>query len=175
MTDEKLEQPRNITLWPDRMQSGAIVKQEIKSDIEVYKEILVEKLALAKTSEECEKVIKMRQTVHELDREERQLNYTQQSAETKLQEDKQEAVFQRSQKVVASVISIGIGIYFIQAFPLAGLLFLILGLAKPLGYSLLEIGYLLDGLKGFFKDSNELLSNGNEKKSQSEGAKHGRS
>jgi len=85
MTDEKLEQPRNITLLPYQMQSGESIKQENKSDIQVYKEILLEKFALAKRAEEYEILIDLRQKLHELDRKERQLNYTQQSAEVQLQ------------------------------------------------------------------------------------------
>mgnify|MGYP000019862666 FL=1 len=175
MTDEKLDQPRNITLLPYQMQSGEILKQDTQSDIEVYKEILAEKFALAKTAEEYDRVIKMREKIQELDRNHRQLNYTQQSADAQLFETKQKAIFQRSQQVVASVISVGIGIYFIQALPLAGLLFLILGLARPLGYSLGEIGELFDGLTGFPRDSNKLLSNGNERDIQSEESKNARS
>lgn len=175
MTDEKLEQPRNITLRPYQMQSGESVKQETQSDIEVYKETLGERFALAETAEECEKLIELRHKIQELDRDSRQLNYTQQSAEAQLQETQKKAVFQRRQQVVASVISVGIGIYFIQAFPLAGLLFMILGLARPLGYSLGEIGELFDGLTGFTKDSNKLISNRNDKDNQSEEDKNGRS
>ena len=174
MTDEKLDQPRNITLLPYQMQSGEILKQDTQSDIEIYKEILAEKFALAKTAEECDRLIKVRQTIQELDRNNRQLNYTEQSAKAQLVETQQKATFQRRQQVIASVISVGIGIYFIQALPLAGLLFLILGLAKPLGYSLGEIGELFDGLKGFAKDSNKLLSNGNDRDIQSEEPKNAR-
>jgi hypothetical protein len=38
-----------------------------------------------------------------------------------------------------------------------------------------EIGDFLDGLKGFSKDSNELLYNGKDKDNQSEEQKNGRS
>lgn len=175
MTDEKLDQPRNITLLPYQMQSGESIKQENQSDIQVYKEILVEKFALAKTPEDSEKVIEMRQKIHELERKERQLNYTQQSAEVQLQKAQEKDIFQRNQQMVASFFSVGIGVLLIQSVPLAGSLFLILGLAKPLGYSLGEIGDFLDGLKGFSKDSNELLYNGKDKDNQSEEQKNGRS
>jgi hypothetical protein len=174
MTGEELEQPRKITLLPNQSQSGAIVKREAQSDIQVYKEILGERFALAKTAEECERLIELRQKVQELDTESRRLDYAEKSAEIQLQEAKQKALFQRSQQVVASIISVSIGIYFIQAVPLAGLLFLILGLARPLGYSLGEISSLLDGLKGFPKDSDELLSNGKEREIQSEEARDAR-
>jgi len=168
MTGEELEQPRKMTLLPNQSQSGVIVKREAQSDIQVYKEILGERFALAKTAEECERLIELRQKVQELDTESRRLDYAEESAKIQLQEAKQKAIFQRGQQVVASVVSVGIGIYFIQAASLAGLLFLILGLARPLGYSLGEISGLLDGLKGFPKDSDELLSNGKAQESQSE-------
>ena len=175
MTDEKLDQPRNITLLPYQMQSGESIKQENQSDIQVYKEILLEKFALAKRAEEYEILIDLRQKLHELDRKERQLNYTQQSAEVQLQKAQEKDIFQRNQQMAASVFSVGIGVLLIQTVPLAGLLFLILGLAKPLGYSLGEIGDFLDGLKGFSKDSNEVLYNGKDKDNQSEEQKNGRS
>jgi hypothetical protein len=174
MTGEDREQPRTITLLPDQSQTGAIIRKGASSDIQIYKEILVEKFALAKTAEECERLIEQRQKIQELDTDSRRLDYAEKSAEIQLQEAKQKALFQRGQQVVASVVSVSIGIYFIQAIPLAGLLFLILGLARPLGYSLGEISSLLDGLKGFPKDSDELLSNGKNQESQSEEARDAR-
>jgi len=174
MTGEELEQPRKITLLPNQSQSGVVIRREAQSDIQVYKEILGERFALAKTAEECERLIELRQKVQGLDTESRRLDYAEKSAEIQLQEAKQKALFQRSQQVVASAISVGIGIYFIQAVPLAGLLFLILGLARPLGYSLGEISGLLDGLKGFPKESDEFLSNENDQEIQSEEARDAR-
>jgi hypothetical protein len=174
MADEDREQPRTITLLPDQSQFGAITRQGAASDIQIYKEILGEKFALARTHEECENLIELRQKIQELDTDSRRLDYAEKSAEIQLQEAKQKVLFQRSQQIVASVVSVGIGIYFIQAIPLAGLLFLILGLARPLGYSLGEISSLLDGLKGFPKDSDELLSNRKDQESQSEEARNAR-
>jgi|GEM_PF-1876207 len=175
MTGEELEQPSKISVLPSQSStSGAILKREARNDIQTYKEVLGERFALAKTAEECEKLIELRQKIQELDTESRRLDYAEKSAEIQLQEAKQKALYQRSQQVVASVISVCIGLYFIQAVPLAGLLFLILGLARPLGYSLSEISGLLDGLKGFPKNSDKLLSNGKEQKSQSEEAKDAR-
>ena len=168
MASEELEQQRKITLLPDQFQGGAIAKSEARSDIQVYKEVLSERFALAKTAEEYESLIVLRQKIQKLDVEDRRLDYAQKSAEIQLQEAKQKANFQRGQQIVASIVSVGIGIYSLQALPLAGLLFLILGLAKPLGYSLGEISGLLDGLKGFFRDSNEILPNEEEKEIQSE-------
>lgn len=169
MTGEELEQPRKINILPSQSStSGVIVKRETQSDIQTYKEVLGERFALAKTAEECEKLIELRQKIQKLDTESRRLDYAEKSAEIQLQEAKQKSLYQRSQQVVASIISVCIGLYFIQAVPLAGLLFLILGLARPLGYSLGEISGLLDGLKGFPKNSDELLFNGKEQESQSE-------
>lgn len=170
MTDEKLDQPRNITLRSDRMQSETILKQETQSHIQAYGKLLVERAEQSETPEEFEKWIKLRQEVYKLDRNHRQLDYAQQSAEFQFEKD----IFQRRQQVIASVISVGIGICFIQTFPLAGLLIVILGLAKPLGYSLGEIGELLDDLTGFSKNSNKLQSNSNDQDIQSEEPKNAR-
>jgi hypothetical protein len=174
MAGEELEQTRKIALLPNQLQSKLVVRQETLSDIQVYKEILCEKFALAKTADECERLIELRQKIHELDTGSRRLDYAEKSAEVQLQEAKQKAFFQRGQQVVASIVSVGIGIYFIQAAPLAGLLFLVLGLARPLGYSLGEISDLLDGLKGFPKDSDELIPSEKEQEIQSEEARDAR-
>ena len=105
MTDEKLDQPRNITLLPYQMQSGEILKQDTQSDIEIYKEILAEKFALAKTAEECDRVIKMRQTIQELDRNNRQLNYTEQSAKAQLVETQQAELLSNVDNRLSLVLS----------------------------------------------------------------------
>ena len=51
---------------------------------------------------------------------------------------------------------------------------MILGLARPLGYSLGEISDILDGLKGFPTGSDELLPSEKEQESQSEEARDAR-
>ncbi|BAY21557.1 hypothetical protein NIES2100_13120 [Calothrix sp. NIES-2100] len=174
MEEAGLEQQRKITLLRDQPQSGLLARRENQSDIQVYKDALSDRFIEARTVEECEKLISLRQKVQELDLEARRLDYAQKSAEIQLQEAKQKALFHRSQQVVASVVSIGVGIYFLQTVPLAGLLFLILGLAKPLGYSLGEISGFLDGLKGFTKDSDELLSIENEQENKSKESRDAR-
>ncbi|MEA5550632.1 hypothetical protein VB713_06515 [Anabaena cylindrica UHCC 0172] len=168
MDDREVKQTGKITLPSDQPQSGSIIKQEIKSDIQVYKEVLGNHFMEAKTVDEFEKILNLRQKIQELDTKDRRLNYAQKSAEVHLQEVKQKALFQRGQQTIAIIISVSVGLYFLQYFPLAGLLFLILGLARPLGYSLGEISVLVDGLKGFPKNSNELLSDAKEKDNQSE-------
>lgn len=159
MTGEELEQSTKIAFLPNQLPSGVIAKQEFQSDIKVYKEILGERFALAKTAKELEDLIELRQKLQELDRKDRQLEYAQESAELQLKEAKQKAVFQRSQQVVASIFSVGIGLYLIQFFPLASLLFLVLGLARPLGYSLGEISVFLGGMTGFFNGSDKFIYN----------------
>ncbi|NJK69538.1 MAG: hypothetical protein HC941_26145 [Microcoleus sp. SU_5_3] len=174
MTGEELEQSTKIAFLPNQLQSGEIVKQESQSDIEVYKEILSERFALAKTAKELDNLIELRQKVQELDKKARQLEYAQESAELQLKEAKQKAVFQRSQQVVSSIVAVGIGLYLIQFYPLASLLFLVLGLARPLGYSLGEIGELLGGMTGFFNGSDKLLYNDPEEDIQSEDSTNAR-
>lgn len=168
MASEEIGRQREINLLAGRSGDGAIVKREAQSDIQLYKAVLSDRFMLAETAEECEKIMDLRQKLQELDVEDRRLNYTQQSAELQLREVTQKSMFQRGQQIVASVISVSVGVYFLQALPLAGLLFLILGLARPLGYSLDEVSDLLDGLKGFPRDSDELISNGEDKGIQSQ-------
>lgn len=168
MASEEIGRQREINLLAGRYGDGAIVKREAQSDIQLYKAVLSDRFMLAETAEECEKIMDLRQKLQELDVEDRRLNYTQQSAELQLREVTQKSMFQRGQQIVASVISVSVGVYCLQALPLAGLLFLILGLARPLGYSLAEVSDLLDGLKGFPKDSDELISNGEDKGIQSQ-------
>ncbi len=163
MASKKLEQPGKIIFLSDQLQDTKITKPEFQSDIQIYKKVISDKFLLATTAEEYEELLNVRQKIQELDIEDRRLDYAQQSAEIKLQDARQRSAFQRIQQAAASLTSISIGIYFLQALPLAGLLFLILGLAKPLGYSLGEISELLDGLKGFSKDSEELVFGEDEK------------
>lgn len=174
MGGEDREQPRTITVLPDQSQIGPLTRQRDLHDIQIYKEILSERFTLATTTEECENLIGLRQKIQGLDLESRRLHYAEKSAQIQLQESKQKAVFQRGQQIVSGAISVSLGIYFMQSLPLAGLLFLILGLAKPLGYSLGEISDLLDGLKGFPNDSDNLLSNRKDQDSQSEEVKDAR-
>lgn len=175
MEDKELEQQSKIAIFREQSSSEAPAKRETQSDIEVYKEVLSDRFIEAKTVEEYEKLLVLRQRVQTLDVETRRLNYAQKSAEVQLQQAQQKDVFQRGQQIAAITISIAAGIYLLQTVPLAGLLFLILGLAKPLGYSLGEIGSFLDSLKGFPKDSDKLLSDEEEQAKQVEESKDARS
>ena len=156
---------------------GTIVKIEAQSeisDIDVYKEVLSNRFMEANTSEDCEKLLVLRQRVQELDVETRRLNYAQKLAEVQLQQAQQKAFLQNGQQIGAIVASITIGAFLLPTFPLGGLLFLILGLAKPLGYSLGEIGNFLDSLKGFPKDSNEIMIDGSEENNKDEESRNAR-
>jgi ABC-type multidrug transport system fused ATPase/permease subunit len=162
------QEPRKIAFLANQLQGRSILKQETLSDIQVYKDTLAERFALAPTSEELDRLIQQRRKIQELDREASQLNYAKELAKIQIQDAKQKAIFQRSQQVVASVVSIIIGLYCMQVFPLASLLFLVLGLARPLGYSLGEISELFGGLTGFSKESDKIISNENIQEIQSE-------
>lgn len=159
MEDAGAEKPRKITVLPDQPPGSSLIKPDNKSDIEVYKEVLSDRFMEARTVEEYEKLLVLREKVQELDMEARRLDYGEKSAEIQLKQSKQKAIMQSRLQIAAITISISAGVYLLQTLPLAGLLFLILGLAKPLGYSLGEIGDLLDNLKGFSKNSDKLLSN----------------
>lgn len=174
MEDKELEQQTKPTVLGNQSSIGALVKREPQSDIEVYKEVLSDRFIEARTVEQCKELLILRQRVQELDIEDRRLNYAQKSAEVQLQQAQQKDLIQRGQQIAAISISICAGIYLLQTIPLAGLLFLILGLAKPLGYSLGEIGNFLDNLKGFPKDSSKLLSDDKEPVDQAEESKDAR-
>lgn len=168
MEDTGSEQQRKITVLRDQSPSGAVIKRDTQSDIEVYKEVLSDRFTEARTPEEYEKLLIVRQRVQELEIENRRLDYAQRTAEIQLQQAQQKAVLQRGQQIAAITISIAAGFYLLQTIPLAGLLFLILGLAKPLGYSLVEIGGFLESLKGFPEDSDKLLSDEEKQINQAE-------
>ncbi len=171
MEDKELEQQTKLTVLRDQSSIGALVKREAQSDIEVYKEVLSDRFIEARTVEQYKELLILRQRVQELDIVDRRLNYAQKSTEAQLQQAQQKDLIQRGQQIAAISISVCAGIYLLQTIPLAGLLFLILGLAKPLGYSLGEIGNFLDNLKGFPKDSNKLLSDDKEQVDQTEESK----
>ena len=157
MTDEKLKRPNTVDISSYQPSDSAIIPKSGQSDIQVYKDVLGENFASAKTAKEWETLITLRERVQLLDIGDRRLEYAEKSADIKLKEDEQDKSFQRIQRIAASISSIIIGGIFIQTFPLAGLLFLILGLAKPLGYSLGDVSDLLNGLKGFPKGSNKVF------------------
>ena len=147
---------------------GAIVKVETKSqasDISIIIDAVDKRIIEAETMEECEKAIDLRRKVNELDKEIRLLNYSQQLSEAQLQQAQQKAISQNWQQVGAIVASIIVGTFLFPISQQAGLLFLVIGLAKPLGYSLVEIASLLDSLnslKGFTKDSAKIMIDGSE-------------
>ncbi len=157
MEDTGLDQQRKITVLRDQSSGKVLIKRESQSDIEVYKEVLSDRFIEAKTVEEFEKLLVLRQRVQKLDTEEMQL-----------QQARQKDLLQRWLQITAITISIASGLYLLQTIPLAGLLFLILGLTKPLGYSLGEVGNFLDSLNGSPKNSDELLSNKEKQTDQSE-------
>lgn len=138
------------------------------SDIDVYKDVLSNRFMEAKTVEDYEKIIVLRQRLQELDAETKRLNYAQKSSEIQLQQAQQKVVLQNGQQIGAIVASVVIGAVILPTVPLGGLLFLILGLAKPLGYSLGEIGVFLDSIKGLPKDADKVLAKKNEQGEQRE-------
>ena len=171
MEAKDLDQQSKITLLRGQAFSGALTQRGTVSDIEVYKEVLSDRFSEARTVDEHERLLVLRKRVQELDIETRQLDYAQKSAEIQLKQAQQKEFIQRGQNIAAITISIGIGIYLLQSIPLAGLLFLILGLAKPLGYSLGEIGTFLNGLKSFQKGSNKIFSDEEVQYEESESAR----
>ena len=150
--------------------SELLIKRENNSDIEVYKEVLNNKFTKASTVEECEKLLKLRQKVHLLDSESRQLNYAEESAQSQLQQTRQESKNQQIQQNIAMVFSVGFGVYLLHEFSFAGLLLVILGLTKPLGYSLNEIGGFIDNLKDLSIKSSEFMINKKNKMGEDEDA-----
>jgi hypothetical protein len=173
MENKKIDQQSAIATSYSPGSLLTLAKNETQSDIEVYKEVLSDRFIEAKTVEEYEELIVLRKKVQTLDIETRRLNYAQKSAEIQLQQAERKDIFQRGQQIAAVTVSIATGIYLLPTIPLAGLLFLILGLAKPLGYSLGEIGNFIDSLKGFPEDSDKLLLNA-EEQVQTEESKNAR-
>ena len=168
MTDEELKRGGEIALLSTQVQTGAIIRQKDQSDLQVFKDTLDKQVAESRTVKELEKLIELRGKLQKLDIENSKLNHANKWAKMQIEDKKQKNTFQRSQQVFASVASVVIGLYFMQALPLASLLFLVLGLARPLGYSLGEISDLFGGLTGFSKEPNKLLSNENIQEIQSE-------
>ena len=151
------EKSEKLARFSDRSQGGALAKSNAQSNLQVYKDVLDERFMAAETLEECDKIISLTQKIQELERDARQLDYAQKSAEIKLQQTQQKVIFQPIQQVVASLMAFALGVYLLPNFPLASLLLLIFSLAKPLGYSLGEIGNLLDSLQGFPKKTERII------------------
>jgi len=171
MTNEVPDQSGKMALLFNQPQNEVITSQEKQSYIQDCKEELGKRLAIAKTTAEVEEILNLSPILYELETKEEQLKYAQKLAEIRLREAKQKLDSQQSHQVVAIVASIAavvLGIYFMPITPLPSVLFLVLGLAKPLGYSLGEVGSLLSELKGFPQSSDELLYNENKKEIRSE-------
>jgi hypothetical protein len=126
------------------------------------------------SSEECSAAMEARRQALVFAKEIRQLNYLQQVSDFQLQQAKQKAISQNWQQIGAIVASIAIGIFLFPTSQLGGLLFLILGLAKPLGYSLVEVANLFDSLRGFPKDLGEITLDGSEQINKDEEPKNAR-
>jgi len=144
------------------------------SDIDVYKEVLSNRFMEVETLEDYEKILALRQRLQKLDVETKRLTYAQKSSEIQLQQAQQKVILQNGQQIGAIVASVIIGAVILPTVPLGGLLFLILGLAKPLGYSLGEIGVFLDSLKSLPKDADKILAKENEQIDQIEESKDAR-
>jgi hypothetical protein len=97
--------------------------------------ILSQRMAIAKTPEELDKVLDQRNKLLEIEYRRSQLKHAENSANRKLEEAKEK----RRDRLAASIASVGIGLGIIPFFPMLSPFMIILGLTKPLGYSVTEI------------------------------------
>lgn len=142
---------------PQALSSNSLTSSSrTQSAMQPYKDILQERYAEAKTSEERNDILTELQTVQVIDKENRQIQFSEEAAKRQMQQWEKQSIFQRWTQVGGCLSALGIGLYCLQAAPLAGLLFLILGVAGPLGYELGDIGSLFQQLKGIPENRNNL-------------------
>lgn len=111
------------------------------SDLDSIKETMSERIKLAKTPEEMEKYLKLREEIQEqIEKEENA------KLERKL------LVITETRIIIASIVTVVIGWYLIRDLaPVVAPLLIILGLSKLLGYSSNEVSELLKGLTESYK------------------------
>jgi len=158
-----------LQIIPHENKRGEIVSRNEQSDLQSYKDTLSELFREAKTPEERKQILEMREKVHEQERKDAELAYSRDCANAQLSEAQNQSNYSRGQQIVASTVAVGIGIYFMPSVPLVGTLFLIIGLTKPLGYSLSEVSKLLDRLQGLAGIPRDILSEENNKRQIEEG------
>ena len=66
MVDINLAKRSETTLSPEESPKGVIVKRENQTDIQVYKEVLSDRFAEAKSAEEYERILELRRIVQQL-------------------------------------------------------------------------------------------------------------
>jgi hypothetical protein len=150
--------------------SDSSIQPSEQSDLLAINEYLTERIKSAKTPEEIREYLTLRDYVQS----QALKQFEQETVKFKLQQAKDEIRFNRKLKVArevrtlaASTVTTVIGLYLVANSPVFGAMLIILGLAKPLEYSLNEISDLFKNLSELLKQLPDLLL-GNKKNSESD-------
>jgi hypothetical protein len=148
--------------------SGSSIQSSEQSDLIAINKNLTERIKQAKTPKEILEYLKLKDYVQN----QALKQIEQETAKLRLQEAKDQINFNRRlaitreiRTIVASTITVAIGLYSIASSPVFGALLITLGLAKPLEYSAGEISDLLKNLSELIKQFPDLFV-GNKKRSQ---------
>lgn len=116
------------------------------SNIDPIQASLSEKLKLAKTPEEAKRYLDLINQRQEQIRQQEYTDFQLSESKNQVKYERKIRVYKESVSVTFSVISIVLGIITITSIPLIAPLLIILGLIKPLGYSIGEVVELFKGL-----------------------------
>jgi hypothetical protein len=147
-----------------RMASGSDrgdldIQSSAQSDLSAINENLTKRIKEAKTPEEIEKLLKLKESLQN----QRLKQIEQETAQFRLQEAQEQMRLNRRLTIIrelftiaASITAVGIGWYLINNSPLFAAFLIVFGLAKPLQYSLGEISNLLTSLSELTKNQSGL-------------------
>lgn len=121
------------------------VKQSL-SDLDPIKASLYNKIKLAKTPEETQNYLNLINQREQQIAQREYRNFQLSEGKNQIKYERKIAVYKESITVVFSIISIVLGMLTTNSIPLIGPLLILLGLIKPLGYSIGEVVELLGGL-----------------------------
>ncbi len=173
---EGAEQDRSeIVCQTDKPGASLQAKQ---SDLNAINENLTERIKQAETPQEIMEYLKLKDYVQ--NQVLKQIE--QETAKLRLQEAKDQISFSRKLKIVyevriivASAVTVAIGLYLLTRSPVFGALLVTLGLAKPLEYSASEISDLLKNISELIKQFSGLILENKGKSQETEESSGGQS
>lgn len=126
--------------------SGIIPANQSLSSLDPIQASLYDKLKLAKTPEEAQSYLNLIQQRQEQIEQREYTNFQLSQGSNQIKYERKLGVYREIMSVVFSVAAIVLGLLTTRSIPLIAPLLIILGLIKPLGYSLGEVLELYRGL-----------------------------
>jgi hypothetical protein len=139
-----MDDEQNLSNSPSN--SDIVPVNSSESNIDLIQANLSEKLKLAKTPEETKRYLDLINQRQEQIRQQKYTDFQLSESKNQVKYERKIRVYKESVSVTFSLISIILGIVTSTSIPLIAPLLIILGLIKPLGYSIGEVVELFKGL-----------------------------